>query len=133
MAKPGITVTAEDFETLKSIEAAFSRTLLLQEGAYKAFTKVLRPHEYFNLAAARLNWTLHDRQGPKAKPQAKTKALTGYCDKAVAPLERAFGEAALIAALPAAAHDQRVIDVCRALGAGKLAGLCEKAKAAPKP
>lgn len=133
-----ITVGIDDYRALKSIESAFTQNLIAnhvqgQEGAFKAFRKNAKLTEMFQLAAKRTAWQMQDQKGLRGNSVDQAKALVSYCDAAVAPLNRTFGEAALIAALPEAAKQERIVDVCLALGAKKLAALCEKAQTPPKP
>ena len=132
-----ITVGIDDYRTLKSIEAAFSRAVLEQhadgaQGGYAAFKKNLKLGDYFALASRRAGWIMQDRKGIEGQPVAQSKALALYCEAAVDPLRRTFGDAALLKALPAIAHDERVAELCRGLGAPKLAMLCETARKAAK-
>lgn len=132
-----IVVGIDDYRTLKSIEAAFSRAVLEQhadgaEGGYAAFKKNLKLGDYFALASRRAGWVLQDRKGLEGKPVTQSKALALYCEAAIEPLRRTFGDAALLQALPAIAHDERVADICRGLGATKLAMLCDTARKAAK-
>lgn len=126
-----VSIGMDEFRQLKAIEAAFSANVMAsREDAYAAFKKTARVGEMFTLAARRLQWQRQDRKAIEGMPAVQARALALYCNAAVTPLKRAFGEATLIAAMPDQAKDQHVIDVCRALGANDLAALCAKAKAA---
>lgn len=128
-----VTIGIDDYRALKSIEAAFSTAVAgAHADAYAQFKKQLRLTDYFSLATSRARWIMQDRKGLQGQPAKQTAALVRYCDAAVAPLQRAFGDAALIKALPAAATEQRTIDICKGLGAKKLAMLCEHAQKAAK-
>ncbi len=132
MAEPQLTVTVEDVKALKAIEAAFAQNLLRSyPDAEKIFRKNVGLSELFTLMAGYTKFTVESNK-PNTTPEKQAKALIGYCDFALTPLRRAFGEAVLVAALPPVAGEQRTIDVCRALGADGLANLCEKAKNARK-
>lgn len=129
-----VTIGLDDYRALKAIEAAFTKNLLAAEGgndAYQKFRKNARLDEMFALAARRLKWKQQDARGLKGKPPEQAGAIARYCNTAVAPLRRSFGEAALISALPEQARADRTIQVCRALGAEALAQLCERAKNTP--
>ena len=114
-----ITIGLDDYRALKAIESAFTQNVIA--------------NHVFQLAARRTAWQMQDSKGLKGNSVEQAKALVAFCDAAVAPLNRTFGEQALLAALPDAAKEERIVDVCRALGANKLAALCEKARNTPKP
>ncbi len=133
-----ITVGIDDYRALKAIESAFTKNVIAnhvqgQDGAFKAFRKNAKLTEMFQLAARRTAWQMQDNKGLLGKPVEQAKALAAYCDAAVAPLKRTFGEEAILVALPDGAKDERIADVCRALGAKNLAALCDKARNTPKP
>ena len=131
-----ITVGIDDYRALKAIESAFTANVITnhaqgKDAAFTAFRKNLKVAEAFQLVARRKAWQIQDSKGLRGKPVEQAKALAAYCDSAVAPLNRTFGEEAMLIALPDGAKDERIADVCRALGANKLAALCDKVRNAP--
>ncbi|MCE9507494.1 MAG: hypothetical protein K8R48_04150 [Alphaproteobacteria bacterium] len=129
MSKPN--VTAEQLQTLKAIEKAFSKNVIAnyQGDALKLFRKNASLKQMFNLVVASRRF---DKKLNKNAPAAEqAEALARYCSAALPVLKKSFGEDLLVKALPSEAKEQDIIDLCRALGSNDLADLCEKAKNLP--
>jgi hypothetical protein len=130
MSKPN--VTPQQFEKLKAIETAFSKSVIgnyTHGDAIKVFRKNASLKQIFNIVVAKKRLISKTKKNAPLADQAQ--ALAGYCSSALPVLKKTFGEDLLLRSLPAEAKEQDIIDLCRALGSNDLADLCEKARNLP--
>ncbi len=127
-------ITAEDVAVLRQIEDDFNRRLWTQldgdERHFELFDKNLglrgRLLVGFNALAA----DFEQARGPRADAQKVARHLARAFDVMLPSLRKCFGDAALIAALPEAATDPRIISISTQVGARGLADLCARKSAA---
>lgn len=117
-----------DFERLESIQKAFSKAV---KGNFRAetggnamaeFNRKLGMMEYLQIGTAKLRYdfTAFDAFEHRAR------RMMDYCDKTVPPLLRAFGEAALLRAIPPDARNEETAALSEKYGAPKIAALIRK-------
>lgn len=117
-------VTKDDLRLVKSVVDRFSKNLLfLNPEAIDVFAKHIGPKDYFNITAAKLALNV-----PTFSVKTRVKRELKHCCASLPPLKKAFGEAALIEALPVLATSDRAIQLCDHLGVKDVADLCRKKK-----
>jgi len=130
---PSLVITPDDVKTLKEIVNTFSRNVIAAEpDAIKTFTRAATLGEKFGLAASKIALAANPYRGP----EAEARAVLNNAGKALTIMQRAFDGDTLARALPQVGNEQRVIDICRDLGANAIADLAEKSRQlrkAPKP
>jgi hypothetical protein len=118
-------ITQQDADLLESIARDLSENIKrnYKGDAIKAFEKAVKFLEMPKLAAAKLSASFNAR----AEPETRARSLMNLCNTALPILKRVFGEKFLIAAMPPAAANQHVVDLCNELGSHSVADLCRKA------
>jgi hypothetical protein len=117
-----------DFERLESIQKAFSKAVrdnFRAEHEFSAmaeFNRKLTMWEYLSLGAAKL----HYDSCANENFDVRAKALMRFCEKTVPPLLRAFGEAALLKAIPEDARNEEDAALAEKYGAPLIAALVRK-------
>ncbi len=118
-----------DFERLESIQKAFSKAVkdnFRAEHNFSAmaeFNRKLGMMEYLQIGAAKLRYDFTKLDAF----EHRSRRLMDYCEKTVPPLLRAFGEAALLKAIPPDARNEEDAALSEKYGAPKIAGLIRKA------
>ncbi|HEY8190414.1 MAG TPA: hypothetical protein VIF12_06985 [Micavibrio sp.] len=118
-----------DFERLESIQKAFSKAVKdnfraeYNGNAMAEFNRKLGGMEYLKLGLAKLRYgfTAYDAF------EHRSRRLMDYCEKTVPPLLRAFGEAALLKAIPPDARNEADAALAEKYGAPQIALLIRKA------
>lgn len=117
------TLTEDDFKKVDSLVKTFSDTLIgTRPDAVDAFMRQLGWAEKMKIGAAKLSYEF----SKNADPKTRAEKLVQYCESVVPGLKRAFGEQAVINALPPEGRTQEVCDMCDALGGRQLAALIRK-------
>lgn len=112
----------EDYMSLGKLVERFSRNLVNphDEDAVFYFNKEMRFHEFFSIMAAKARYISSSNNDSIAKA---TKNYIKYTNKTIPPLKRAFGEAALLNALPAAMRNKDTAEFVEELGGKRIAAL----------
>ena len=127
---PSLMITPDDVKNLKEIVNTFSRNVIAAEpGAMKTFMKQATLGEKFGLAASKAALAAL----PYRAPESEARAVLNNAAKALKIMQRAFDGDMLARALPQVGNEQRIIDICRDLGADAIADLAEKSRQLRNP
>ncbi|MCI5060130.1 MAG: hypothetical protein MRY79_03555 [Alphaproteobacteria bacterium] len=111
---------------LSSISEEFSRNVIRNfEG--DALAKYKKSATFFEMA--KVIWrNIRFQQSRRVgfNPETRLKRLARYNQAALPILRRAFGEQALIEALPEKAKTEEIVSLCKKLEAPEIASLCRK-------
>jgi hypothetical protein len=128
-----ITVNADDYAALRGIENAFNRAIWRHADHdprhYQAFEQNLGLRGRAALAYYTMRLEFELARGGHRNPERKMQCLARAFDAMLPSLHKTFGEAAVTASLPAEAGTARMAEVCEAVGAHRLAGLCRSLQA----
>lgn len=124
---PSLVITPDDVKNLNEIVSTFSKNVIANYGkpdAAKVFAQKATLSEKFGLVSSKLGLAMTAHRAP----EKQARALLKYASKALKVMNRAFAPDLLARSLPQVGNEQRVIDICRDLGAGDIADLAEKAR-----
>ena len=124
-------VSFEDYQDLKHLVDEFSSNVKASfEGdACKHFSKTATLREKFSIAVSKF---LYEFISPRQSMNPKARRLMIFANKTVEPLKRAFGEAALLDALPAGSRNEATAEFVEWLGGKKIAELIRTSMAQGK-
>lgn len=114
------------YDDLENLVDEFSQNVMKSYpgDALKHFSDTASLTEKFFMAA---NKFLHSFVSPRQNMNPKAHRLMIYANSTVKPLKRAFGEEALLDALPERALNHETADLVEWLGGKKIAGLIRTA------
>ncbi|MCB9991759.1 MAG: hypothetical protein H6867_10405 [Rhodospirillales bacterium] len=119
-----IDITNDDVKTLEVIADKFSKNVIRNHkgNAEAAFMKHLSAGEASKIMTAKLTLAFN-----AASAERQAGNIARYCSSVVPTMKKAFGEEFMVKAMPEESKNERVIQICKQLGANDLADLCKKA------